>query len=96
MFLFAVIVLKMASNGGARLDELTSQLSQTVNDICELEREKMRLRGQRASVMGDCEVLRLEVAELDNMIENVRSMHSSAKAKNEELKRELEQLRSRL
>ena len=78
------------------MDELTSQLSQTVNDICELEREKMRLRGQRASVIRDCEVLQLEVAELDNMIENVRSMHSSAKAKNEELTRELEQLRSRL
>ena len=78
------------------MDELASQLSQTVSEICELEREKMRLRGQRELVMRDCEVLRLEVAELDNMIENVRSMHWSAKTRNEELKRELEQLRSKL
>ena len=76
----------MASNGGGRLDELASQLGQTVNEISELEREKIRLRGQRELVLRECEVLSVEVAELDNMIENVKCMHSSAKMRNEELK----------
>ena len=46
--------------------------------------------------MHECEVHSAEAVELDQMIEDVRCMHTSAKIKNEELRRELEELRSKL
>ena len=72
----------MASNGSGRLDEMASQLEQIVNEISELEREKIRLKVQREVMLHECEVRSAEAVELDKMIEDVRCMHTNAKMKN--------------
>ena len=46
----------MASNGSGRLDEMTSQFEQIVNEISELEREKIRLKTKREVMLQECEV----------------------------------------
>ena len=87
---------KMASNGSGRLDEMAMQIEKICSEISELEREKIRLKAQREVMMQECEVRDGEAVELERMIEDVRCMHTNARMRNDELRRELEELRSKL
>ena len=86
----------MAGFGSGRLDEMAMQIEKVCAEISELEREKIRLKAQREIIMQDCEIRNNEAVELERMIEEVRCMHTSARMRNDELRRELEELRSKL
>ena len=86
----------MALNGSGRLDEMASQLEKICSEISELEREQIRLKAQKEVMMQKCKVRNVEAVELDRMIEDVRCMHTNARVRNEELRWELEDLRSKL
>ena len=76
----------MSDRGGERMDELARRLGQTVNEICELEQEKIHLTVQKELALQKCEVLNIEVAELDGLIVDVKYLQTNATVKNEELR----------
>ena len=87
---------KMACNGSGRLDEMAMQIEKVCLEISDLEREKICLKAQREIMMQKCEIRNDEAVELERMIEEVRCMHTNARMRNDELRRELEELRSKL
>ena len=79
-----------------RIDELAAELGRVTGEIIDLELEKIRLKVQVAATTQKCEQLNQEVAELSSLLSDVKCMEREARRKNEELKRELDELRSKL
>ena len=79
-----------------RIDELTAELGRVTSEIIDLELEKVRLKVEVAATIQQCEQLRLEVSELSSMLCDAVNLEREARRRNEELRRELEELRSRL
>ena len=79
-----------------RIDELTAELGRVTGEIIDLELEKVRLKVEMAATVQQCEQLRLEVSELSSMLCDAVNLERETRLRNEELRRELEELRSRL
>ena len=79
-----------------RIDELTAELGRVAGEVINLELEKVRLKVEMAATVQQCERLRLEVSELSGMLCDAVNLERETRLRNEELRRELEELRSRL
>ena len=86
----------MSERDSMWIGELAAELGRVTGEIIDLELEKIRLKVQVAATTQECQRLNLEVAELSSMLSDVKCLEREARRKNEELKRELEELRSRL
>ena len=86
----------MSDQDGKRIDELAAELGRVTSEIIDLELEKIRLKVQVAATTQKCEQLNHEVAELSSLLSDVKCLEREARRKNEELKQELEELRSKL
>ena len=86
----------MSERDSMRIGELAAELGRVTGEIIDLELEKIRLKVQVAATTQECQRLNLEVAELSSMLSDVKCLEREARRKNEELKRELEELRSKL
>ena len=95
MVLFA-IEKKMSELDNMWIDELAAELGRVTDEIIDLELEKIRLKVQVAATTQQCEQLSLEVAELSGLLSDVMCMERESRRRNKELRRELDELRSRL
>ena len=86
----------MSERDGKRVDELAAKLGRVTSDIFDLEFEKIRICAQRDAATQKCEMLNLEVAELSNLLSDVKCLEQDARMKNEELRKELDELQSKL
>ena len=86
----------MAEQDSKRIDELAAELGRVASEIIDLELEKLRLKIQRDAATQKCEQLNHEVAELSGLLSDGKCLEREARWKNEELKQELEELRSKL
>ena len=71
-------------------------MGRVTGEIIDLELEKIQLKGQVATTTQKCEQLNHEVDELSSLLSDVKCLEREARWKNEELRRELEELRSKL